>query len=381
MCETQHNIADQDGFKTLMCRRCWRLKINLRRTFVLFRTPYICSNKLDVQETDFSFTQFYGSWNYFSRFRFTHGWDSRSRSLGCSDWIISFLTKTKPTKPKMYESDGETCRQVINQTYENKFQSRTPIWICLTLITFHQNGTHSGSNAVLYVFEDNEAVIKIISKGRSPTMRRVSRTHRVALDWLFDRINHDSKIQLRYIDTKHQLVDILTKGNFTRDEWNKLLQLFNISQLSSTCCTKNSNLIGCAKTMGKRMQEQKRTWKKWQNRHLQRWTCHLMFRQVPQPRKFRLHLKARRYSQQQGKPESRMRGNSKSDAASSSQVRLQDAYLGGLMDTSNGETCRYKKGIRYCGPFRIWNLELSRRGSLGETHCLWISYGENQCIQ
>ena len=46
----------------------------------------------------------------------------------------------------------------------------------------------------LYVFEDNEAVIKMIMKGRSPTMRHVSRTHRVALDWLFDRINLDRKI-------------------------------------------------------------------------------------------------------------------------------------------------------------------------------------------
>ena len=46
--------------------------------------------------------------------------------------------------------------------------------------------------ALLYVFEDNEAVIKMIIKGRSPTMRHVSRTHRVALDWLFDRINLDS---------------------------------------------------------------------------------------------------------------------------------------------------------------------------------------------
>ena len=45
--------------------------------------------------------------------------------------------------------------------------------------------------ALLYVFEDNEAVIKMIIKGRSPTMRHVSRTHRVALDWLFDRINLD----------------------------------------------------------------------------------------------------------------------------------------------------------------------------------------------
>ena len=46
---------------------------------------------------------------------------------------------------------------------------------------------------LLYVFEDNEAVIKMIMKGRSLTMRHVSRTHRVALDWLFDRINLDPK--------------------------------------------------------------------------------------------------------------------------------------------------------------------------------------------
>ena len=32
--------------------------------------------------------------------------------------------------------------------------------------------------ALLHVFEDNEAVIKMIMKGRSPTMRHVSRTHR-----------------------------------------------------------------------------------------------------------------------------------------------------------------------------------------------------------
>ena len=59
--------------------------------------------------------------------------------------------------------------------------------------------------ALLYVFEDNEAVIKMIIEGRSPTMRHVSRTHRVALDWLFDRINLDPKIQIKYIDTKNNL--------------------------------------------------------------------------------------------------------------------------------------------------------------------------------
>ena len=88
--------------------------------------------------------------------------------------------------------------------------------------------THSDPSATFCVFQDNEAVIKIIIKSRSPTMRHVSRTHRVALDWLLDKINLDPKIQIRYTDTKHLLADILTKRIFTRDEWNILLHLFNI---------------------------------------------------------------------------------------------------------------------------------------------------------
>ena len=90
--------------------------------------------------------------------------------------------------------------------------------------------------ASLYVFEDNEAVIKMIMKGRSPTMRHVSRTQRVTLDWLSDRINLDPKIQIKYINVKIQLANILIKGNFTHHEWNHLLSLFNISHFSSVVC-------------------------------------------------------------------------------------------------------------------------------------------------
>ena len=35
---------------------------------------------------------------------------------------------------------------------------------------------------------------------------------------------------------KNQLADMLTKGNFTRDELHHLLCLFNISHFSSTNC-------------------------------------------------------------------------------------------------------------------------------------------------
>ena len=109
------------------------------------------------------------------------------------------------------------------------------------------NVQFSDQEALLDVFEDNEAVIKMIIKGKSPTMGHVSKTHRVALDWLFDRINLDSKIQIKYIDTKNQLAYMLTKGNFTRDEWNHLLCLFTISTFLSTVCSD---------VMSKRMQKE-----------------------------------------------------------------------------------------------------------------------------
>ena len=121
---------------------------------------------------------------------------------------------------------------------ENKHhKSQNKIDVMQDIDAVPSNVQSARQEALLYVFEDNEAVIKMIIKGRSPTMRHVSRTHRVALDWLFDRINLDPKIQIKYIDTKNQLADILTKGNFTRDEWNHLLTLFNISHFSSTLCT------------------------------------------------------------------------------------------------------------------------------------------------
>ena len=63
-------------------------------------------------------------------------------------------------------------------------------------------------------------------------MRHVSRTHRVALDWLFDRVNLDPKIQATYVDTRSHLADILTKRTFTCDPWHQLIPPFNMMDSS-----------------------------------------------------------------------------------------------------------------------------------------------------
>ena len=64
-----------------------------------------------------------------------------------------------------------------------------------------------------------------------------------ALDWLFERINLDPQTQIKYVDTKNQLADILTKGSFSGNEWNHLLRLFNIMSLSMFSYSQFSNIL------------------------------------------------------------------------------------------------------------------------------------------
>ena len=136
---------------------------------------------------------------------------------------------------------------------------------------YQQTNTHSSQEeSQLYIFEENEAAIKMTIKGRSLTVRHVSGYHRVALDWLFDSINLDPKIQLRYVDAKHQLADKLTKGNFTRDEWNNLLHLFNISHFSLICCSLNFSVDSARKRWRKGCKNRKGTTASWQSQSRRR---------------------------------------------------------------------------------------------------------------
>ena len=62
--------------------------------------------------------------------------------------------------------------------------------------------------------EDNDAVLKMIVKKRSPNLRHVARAQRVDLDWLFERVNDDPGIKMKCVGAKDQIADILTKGSF-----------------------------------------------------------------------------------------------------------------------------------------------------------------------
>ena len=86
--------------------------------------------------------------------------------------------------------------------------------------------------AQLSIFEDNAAEIKMIMKGRRPTMRYVSRPTE-SRSCLFDKIHFYTQDPNRTSShQKNKLADMLTNGSFTRDEWDQFLRLFNIMNFS-----------------------------------------------------------------------------------------------------------------------------------------------------
>ena len=75
---------------------------------------------------------------------------------------------------------GNTCQSNQERGDPHKFPTRKKIHGVvddLDNVNFLSSNVHSSrQEALLCIFEDNEAVIKMIVKGRSPTMRDVSRT-------------------------------------------------------------------------------------------------------------------------------------------------------------------------------------------------------------
>ena len=149
--------------------------------------------------------------------------------------------KQKIKQARSNPSSGKAFEKRVNTQFPQRHVELSNV----DFVPLKVNSSHEG--AVLYIYEDKESVIKMNIKGRrSRTLRHVSRTHRVALDCLLDRVHLDPKIQIRYVDSRNQLADILTRGHFKRDEWNHLLCLFNISLFCSQ---------SCSQAMAKRPQE------------------------------------------------------------------------------------------------------------------------------
>ena len=116
-------------------------------------------------------------------------------ALDLWDLVIEVMHSSSNQPEKSQENVQGNLLHATPSRKQTKNQVKTPIQyndleLC-NVDCVSSNVKSSQLDAILYIFEDNEAVIKMMIKGRSPTMRHVSQTHRVALDWLSDSINLD----------------------------------------------------------------------------------------------------------------------------------------------------------------------------------------------
>ena len=106
------------------CGRSWRFKIHFWRNIMYFWKSYICSNKLDVQETNNSFSQFNRIWNYLTGHWTETGWFACPGIMGsnclclwkyfsCFRWI---------------RETWEWCSQTSEVSQQNRCDERH--WCC-----------------------------------------------------------------------------------------------------------------------------------------------------------------------------------------------------------------------------------------------------------
>ena len=156
-------------------KRSWRLKIHFWRNIVRFRKSYICSNKLDVPETNISFSQFNRIWNHLVGHWTEIGWFARSGTVG-SNCFCSWK-----------------CFSCVSDRSENlrvdhkHHKSHNKIDVMKGIDAVLSNVQSARQEALLYVFENNEAVIKMIIKGRTYNETRFQNPQ--SCSWLVVRSN------------------------------------------------------------------------------------------------------------------------------------------------------------------------------------------------
>ena len=226
--ETRLSIVDWVCSKTQTLLEILKTPKQLRCDLMYLRKSNLCS---DVQKANVSVSQSHGVGSYFCGCCFAIGRIPALDLWDFSDCSVTFFKEHSSTSERLLSKRKRSmikCREV---EHAEKFEAQIPITNLkrngnrdvdelsnvdhvvtnasssqyevktvpphtllkrkkihgmiddLDNVDFISSNVHSSrKEALLYIFEDNEALMKMIMKSRNPTMRHVSRTHRVALD-------------------------------------------------------------------------------------------------------------------------------------------------------------------------------------------------------
>ena len=176
--------------------------------FMYSRKSIVRLHELDVQEANVIVPTVPQNLKLF-RWMLVWEWTGyRSWLVGCCDGSVTFIEEYRITNP------WSTRKLLANSQIQTQTEGKPRCWWIVKCGSCCHKRKLSHCEAQLSIFEDNEAVIKMIIKGRRPTMRYVSRTHRVAFVLVWQDQFGLPKIQIKSVDTKNQLADMLTKDSF-----------------------------------------------------------------------------------------------------------------------------------------------------------------------
>ena len=204
------------------CGRPWGLEVNFRRCLVYFGSTtfvpvtWMCKKQISVSHSSTVSEIISLEW------WITYGWATCSRSLGHCDWSIKFNQQQCQSQP--YCHWGTRARP--NSKAKTQLVARRQKVEQLSEVDYVPTCTHSSQReSQLYIFEDNESVIKMIVEGEVPRWEIL--TESPLIGCVIGSI-WTQKSKSNMFTPKKQLADTLTRGSFSRDEWNHLLCPFNI---------------------------------------------------------------------------------------------------------------------------------------------------------
>ena len=179
----------------------------------VFGSHTFCSHVMDVQEPNRSVSQQCRVWNCVAWRRFTHGWFYQLFVSGSVCWKLCLVKRQ---------------RRSLSVTNARESFRRVHILTFVYLSPLLPENLHGSHSTQLYIFEDSAAVDHKINKGRSPS-RHATRTHKVDLDWLFER--EWIWIILCWSSTCEQQIHwriFWTKGKFATMQWHSLMNVWQI---------------------------------------------------------------------------------------------------------------------------------------------------------
>ena len=218
------------------CKRPWRLKIHFWRNIVRFWMSYVCSNELDVQETNCCFSQFNRIWNHLSGHGTEIGWFARSGTVGSNDFCSW----------KCFSCFRLTGILRVTITNTTSLVTKSMWW--KTLIPFLQMSNPRVKKLCCVCLR----TMKLKSRWLLKAEVLQWDTSPEPTDLLLIGCSLESiwtpKIQIKHIDTKNQLADTLTQRK-CHTQWiessfvfeNEPFQFHSLSKVLSERTKKSSS--------------------------------------------------------------------------------------------------------------------------------------------